>query len=381
MPSANINLLINDTRVNAGVIDLITRLEVRESDGDTTVAALRLKLTQQPTGAFSPVDDDLFVAGSKLAIEVAAPGGLTQRLFEGVVTHLRPHFEQIESNCYLEVLGMDPAVILDASDRTASYPDASDSEAAQEIFDRYQIPAIVEDTAARHKADHQLLVQRASDWAFLKMLAARNGYCCYFEYDPDRAQTVGYFRKPALEEPPQADLTILQKDSNLRWVDLQWVMTGPVRHAGASIDPIRKRIIRSEGQPQIEPLGEDGLDGVIEQGLMDHGAESATALLRYPETTDAAISAQGSAQTDHDRFAIEARGELDPSLYRGMLRSRRGVILKGVGRTLSGIYYVTTVRTALEDGRLTQTFIALRNATGQSGQESFGQVAEEVPPQ
>jgi hypothetical protein len=48
---------------------------------------------------------------------------------------------------------------------------------------------------------------------------------------------------------------------------------------------------------------------------------------------------------------------------------------------MSGLYYVRTVRTAIDEGEITQTFIAERNALGQSGQEEFGRTAEEVPPQ
>ena len=45
------------------------------------------------------------------------------------------------------------------------------------------------------------------------------------------------------------------------------------------------------------------------------------------------------------------------------------------------MYYVQSVRTTLADGALTQSFVAVRNATGQTGAEDFGQSAEEVPPQ
>ena len=78
---------------------------------------------------------------------------------------------------------------------------------------------------------------------------------------------------------------------------------------------------------------------------------------------------------------IELRAELDPSLYRGLLRARRPVLVRGVGRRFSGIYYVQSVRTTLEGATLLQSFVATRNATGQTGQEDFGQSAEEVPAQ
>ena len=127
-------------------------------------------------------------------------------------------------------------------------------------------------------------------------------------------------------------------------------------------------------------LGADDVATAIERGLTDAGATAAAALLGDP-FLDEAIGAEATAATDAARFAIELRAELDPALYRGLLRARRPVLVRGVGRRFSGVFYVESVRTTLENATLTQTFVARRNATGQTGGESFGQTAEEVPPQ
>jgi hypothetical protein len=381
MPAPLIQLLIDGEAAEPRVIDRVRRIEVRESDEDPSVIALRLQLTQQPSGAFFPLDDDVFTAGAQLGLEVASPGGLPQRLFHGIVTHVRPHFETIESNCYLEILGMDSAVLLDAFERTASYPDSSDSDAVTEILSRYDIKAEVEETPERHKTDYQLLVQRSTDWDFLHYLAQRNGYVCYFEYDSQTESVVGHFKRRPLSGEPQADLTILQPNANLKWLDIQWRLTGPTRFAGAAIDPIRKRFVTTEGESVLDALGEDGLGEEIDAALRDAGAEDTVRLLRSPRNTDQGIQAEGTGFTDEARFMIEARGEIDPRLYRGLLRARRTVLVKGAGSRMSGVYYVRTVRTSIDQGDITQTFIAERNALGQSGQEEFGRTAEEVPPQ
>ena len=119
------------------------------------------------------------------------------------------------------------------------------TQAAEEVLGRYGFSYQVEPTPARRRADHQLLMQRGTDWQFLRRLARRNGYCCYFEYNSDQGEVVGYFKPRAIGATPQADLTILREGQNLKWVDLQLVMTGPVRHFGAAIDPILKRIVRA----------------------------------------------------------------------------------------------------------------------------------------
>jgi hypothetical protein len=381
MADVSLNLLINDERVDAELLGQLVRVEIRESDNDPTVAALRFKLAQRQDGEFFPLDDDLFTPAAALAIDIAAPGGLPERLFSGHVSHVRPHFETIEANCYLEVLGMDAAALLDVEDRVFQYPDSTDSEAAQQVFDRYGITAVVTETPARHLEDRQLLMQRESDWRFLKRLARRNGFVCFFEFDGAAGELKGYFGPPKLDADPQADLTILREESNLSWFDVQHSLVGPVRVAGAAIDPIGKRILRSTDEPLLELLGGDDVSAATENGLTERGVEAATALLRDPTPQDAAVTRAGAAASDRARFAVEARGEVDPMLYRGLLRARRPVLVKGVGRQLAGVWYVRAVRTTMHESTLTQTFAFNRNALGPSGGENFGQSAEEVPPQ
>ncbi|AGP41502.1 phage late control D family protein [Sorangium cellulosum] len=379
MPDPRLLVSVEGEPLEHAVLGLLTRIEVRESDADPTVAALRFNCAQSPEGDFSPVDDGIFTPAAKLSVDVEVPGGSTTRMFEGYVTHVRPHFETIESNSYVEVLAMDAAVLLHAEERVQAYPDATDRDAAEQIFQRYNIPFVGEATDARHEESRQLLVQRGTDWEFVQRLARRNGFVCYLDPDPQTGAVTAHFKPRALEDTPQPDLTILREAPNLTWIDLQAVMTGPVRAVGAAIDPIDKRLVRSDGAAKAPPLGEALLGGAVEGGLKQAGATAATALLRDPAPLEAAVAAEGSAATDRALSAVEARGEIDSTLYRGLLRSRRPVLIKGVGRAFAGVYYVRAVRTTIDEGVMRQTFVAERNALGLSGKEDFGQSAEEVP--
>lgn len=381
MPSPSVNVLVAGSPLDPGVLAQMVRAEVRESDCDPTVLALRFRLVQQADGEFSPVDEDLFEPGAVLSFELEPPGGLLQRLFEGPITHIRPHFEGIEANAYVEILAMDAAVLLDASERVAAWPNMTDSDVVAQVLAGYQIPVQAGDTAVRYDEDRQLLVQRGTDWRFLQHLAQRNGARFYFEYDAVREQVVAHFAVPDVGGPPQPDVVILQDDANLTWADLQLVAAGPVTMTAAAYDPIGKQIVRGDGTPSLAVLGGDDAAAAIENGLKAAGATGAAGLVRDPFPLDEAIGAETTAATDAARLVIELRAELDPALYRGLLRARRPVLVRGVGGRFSGIYYVQSVRTTLEGAALTQTFVATRNATGQTGQERFGQSAEEVPPE
>lgn len=381
MPSPRINVLVDGSPVEPAVLAKMTRAEVRESDADPSVLALRFALSRRADGEFAVLDDDVLEPGAQIAFEVEPPGGLTQRLFDGFVTHLRPHFETVETNAYLEVLAMDAAVLLDAEERVAAWPNMTDSDVASEIFDSYGITADVDDTAVLYDEDRQLLMQRATDWRFLQRLARRNGARCYFEFDQDADEVIATFAVPDLTAPPQPDVVILQDGQCLNWADVQLVATGPATVAGAALDPIAKQIVRGDGEPALALLGDDAVGDAIEDGLVAAGATASRRILPDPFPLDEAIGAAASARTDEARLAIELRAELDPSLYRGVIRARRPVLVRGVGRRFSGVFYVESVRTTLDGATLLQTFVARRNATGQTGQESFGQSAEEVPAQ
>ncbi len=63
MPSPRVNILVAGSPLEAAVLAQMTRAEVRESDCDPSVLALRFGLVQRPDGEFGPLDDDLFEPG------------------------------------------------------------------------------------------------------------------------------------------------------------------------------------------------------------------------------------------------------------------------------------------------------------------------------
>jgi phage protein D len=381
MNQARIHIGLDGERLDGDVLSRLSRLELRETDADPTVAVLRFRLAQEPGGEFFPLDHDVFSPGARLTVDLGAPGGLPTRLLDGHVTHQRPHFEGIEANCYLEVVAMDAGALLGLGDRVAAYPDSSDADAARQIFGRHRLASEVTDTQAQHEADGQLLVQRESDWRFLQRLARRNGFRCYLEPHPDTGEVTAHFGPPALAATPQADLTILRAGANLAWLDIQETTAAPTSVSAAAIDPIRKRLVRADAASSQEAMGGELALPAVDSALDTLGIDARTRLLRDAPPLGAALVSEAAARSDDAQLLLEARGELDPALYRGLLRARRPVLLKGVGRRHAGTWYVTAVRSVLDEGALTQTFAAVRNAVAPSGREEFGRDAEEVGPE
>ncbi len=380
MPSPRFSITVDGTRLSAGALGRVLSLEVQEGDDLMGRALIRFRLGQGANGTYAMLDDGPFEPGAAIRITLAAPGGTEQVIFAGFLSHLRPHFEAPEANSHLEVVACDHSMVLAAEDRVASYPDASDSEAAADMLRPYNVTLVSDDTDARLAKDDMLLIQRCDDWTFLRHLAARNGFAAYFEPDPVSGEPACHFHARRLEDPPQADLTILREGANLEWLDIQVAHDRPERRVAAGIDAVAKRIVRADTPPDESVLGEALFATSASGGLTRAGSGGAVALLRGALPRDGAIGAHARGRMARDTMAIEARGALDPALYRGLLRAHRTVLIKGVGARLTGTWYVTEVVTVLSEGRLLQSFAAVTNALGQRGDEAFGQSAEEEAP-
>ena len=378
MASPRIFIQLDREALPARTLQRLTELEMRQGDDAISVLRLRFALAQSGDGRYPLIDEPLLSPGAALQLQMAAPGGADRYVFAGFIAHIRPHFESIEANGYLDVVVYDPAIILDAEDRSASYPDASDADAAREILGRYGIAIDAADTAARHDKDDLLLVQRTTDWRFLLFLARRNGFVCYFAADENTGEPICRFEPLALDDDAQADLTILRDGANLTWVDFNVAYDRPRERHASAIDALAKRYVRTEVENRPASTGGSLFVDESADGLVRAGAQASSAHLRFPFPRDSALTAQGAGASLHDRLAIEVRGELDPSLYRNLLQPHRPVLIKGVGDRLTGAYYVRSVRTTMINGELAQSFVAVSNALERSGAEAFGRSAEEV---
>src|SRR5262249_37327368 len=142
---------------------------------------------------------------------------------------------------------------------------------------------------------------------------------------------------------------------------------------------VQKRLVRGDGDARLAVLGSDSAADAIGTALAGP-AGGGERWLDDPRPKDTALAAQAAGATDAACLAVEMRGAVDPALYRGLLRACRPVLVRGVGARFSGVYWVRSVRTVMDEGSLSQSFVAVRNGFGPTPSDSFGQSAEEVPP-
>jgi phage protein D len=348
----------------------LLELEVEEDHRLAAAFRLRLATYKQDDGLWAYLDDDRLRLWNKLSISVALDDE-EQPLIEGYITQLRPHIDPDEDQSFVEVLGMDATCLMSLEEKIKDWPGKSDSDIAREIFQNYNLLAEVDDTGVVHEEMITTIIQRESDIQFLKRLARRNGFECFVEGDH------GFFRRPVLSAAPLPTLAAhFGDETNL--VSFQ-----------AHADAMRPTNVRMR---QIDPIAKELQDATFESGDQRAlGRDTAADVTAPPSgitprlyvkhavaTSLAEMENFGRAIYDEAEWFVEARGEVDGSLYDAVLRARHLVPIKGVGERFSGVYYVAGVRHLFRDERYTQQFRARRNALSPTGASDFPAIGDSL---
>ena len=234
-------------------------IEMVVEDDHRMAAVFRIKVAirQQDDGHWAFLDDDRIKLWNKVEI-FASTGDQDQTVITGYITHLKPHFEADENNSCLEICGMDPTSLMSIEEKIKDWPNKSDSDVAKEIFANYDLTPQVDETGITHDDTISTIIQRETDIQFLKRLARRNGFECFAR------DTVGYFRKPVLTDPPQPVLAV-HFGSETNVVSFQ-----------GTINALRPTVVEMH---QIDTVGKQLQDSTADTGsLRQLGRDSASSL-------------------------------------------------------------------------------------------------------
>ncbi len=202
MADASLLVEIAGEAVPADELDDLDVL-VEEATAEADAATVTARLRPGDDGEWRSAIDRLAAPRTPLAIEVGL-GGARYR-FDGLSAEAAWSIDP-ERRSRLTVKALDRTLELDLEEKVVAWPGTSDSGVAQAIFSAHGLRAEVEDTPAGPDPDVHVLVQRGSDWAFLRSLAARWGYAVYLEADGEAV--VGHFHPLDPLAEPQGELAL-----------------------------------------------------------------------------------------------------------------------------------------------------------------------------
>src|SRR5262245_4502146 len=325
---------------------------------------LRVSAGVRPDGAgWTVLDEDLFPRLANVQLKTRV-GNATETLINAYAIETSVNFSTQPGQTMVTVVAMDPSVLMNLEEKIRPWPDMSDSDIASTIFGENGFSANVQETQpARPDTEHRV-TQRGTDIQFLQQLAKRNGYECYVETTAS-GELVGHFHSPQVDLKPQGVLTVnMGQETNVSAFLVRYDMLRPatVKVKGLEIDSLAEQPAESAQQSG----GELGSGATVP-------ADRPRVVLLNPNGLAKSGELQTAAQAFVDRsgWAIWADGELNTSTYGAILRAKRPVMVRGVGRTFSGTYYVERVLHTFTSAGHTQRFTIRRNALGLTGQENF----------
>jgi phage protein D len=344
-------LLIGEGKKKAEVPGALMDLEVEEHHELASVFRIRLAIVREADGRWNFLDEETAAPWAQIAINMRVKGK-EQELIAGYITQVRVHFDPAEGNSYLELVGMDSSCVMNVEEVIKDWPEMRDSAIAEAIFRKYALDARVEDTGVDHPETGSTIIQRETDIQFLKRLARRNGCECVINGKS------AVFAKPDLKQSALPELAAhFGEETSLTSFDASVNALRPTAVAMQHLDTASKQVETSEIEASaIEKLGEDGPPSLA-------NARPRTYVRHQVVTGSQEARQLTEAIADEASWFVEARGEVDAALYGDLLRARRRVPIKGVGKMLSGMYYVTSVRHVYSADRYVQHFTARRNAT------------------
>lgn len=366
-------LFLDGTEVRDEVYRDLNAVEIAEFASEPSSFAISLALVHKPDGNYHVLDDegdDAFSPWRRLTIQ-AGFGDAAEVLIDGYIGGVTPQFGRDDAESALLIWGHDAAYAMDQEEKIVAWGDRKYSDIAAEIFTNHGLEPDVADTQLVHATDEHLMLQRGSDWGYLKQLAERVGFEVYVR----GAQ--GCFRPPNLTATPQADLALrFGVASNLIWFRPQMSSDLPTQVSIARADPISKRVQRAtvEESPQ-HPLGGDSTTR-FRHGRSAPGAPRLI-VRHHPVGSQQEMEALATGVRRRTDWSVTGEGELDGRRYGRALRPRETVLLKGVGRTFSGAYYVNEVLHHFTRTDYRQRFKVQRNAVSVVGNESFTDPREE----
>jgi len=367
MPAVAYQLLINGSPAPPQVMAAIQQIEVEDHADLADMMRLRLAFAIAEDGSrWTLVDENLFTRLAELRLSITV-GDTTETLITAHVIRTSADFSNLPGESSLDVLAMDPTVLMNLEEKVRDWPDMSDSEIANVILSdaAYGLEPVVEETSLhRMLADHQV-IQRGTDIQFLRRLARRNGFECYVEVNPSSGDPEGHFHSPDPGQTPQGVLSVnLGESTNVNSFSASYDMIRP-----ATVETVGLEI---EGQSDQEAsVSESRLTQLGDDPAVP--AEHTRTVLLTQTGLDKTSELQAAAQAlvDDLAWAIRAEGELNTVVYGDVLRAKRPVQVRGAGLQFSGTYYVERVLHTFNGEGYTQRFTLRRNALGIPQTETF----------
>jgi hypothetical protein len=348
------------------VLDALSEAEVKLEDVGTSGFQLTFSIDKQ-----SPLQILFLLTGGMpllfmRVVLVATVNGVANVLIDGVVTnnHIAPGDKG--SNSTLTITGKDLTALMDQSDWSGfPFPALPPEGRVALLLAKYAlfgvVPMVIPSILMCLQLPiEQIPAQQGTDLAYIRLLAEQVGYVFYIDPGPAPGTSRAYWGPQVKVGMPQPSLntdmdaytnveslnfTFDQEKNRMPVVYAYDEETGagiPIPIPGISplnpplglIPPLPTNLI----PPDLKPFRDDVAKMPLPQAIM-----------------------VGMAAAAQNVEAVTCEGSLDVARYRGVLKPRGLVGVRGAGPAFDGLYYVKSVTHKIKRGEYKQSFTLTRN--------------------
>jgi len=342
------------------VMNAFRTLEVTNSvDAPGDGFRMSFAIGKNKQGEYSLLQSGLLNVETRVVIGLRI-GAKLELLIDGVIDDHQVSSAPQPGASTLTVSGKDVSEQLNLEEKDQDYGRQSDSTIVNQILQDYIQKKIVHylDIKATKEVPNdteKLPWQNETDLEFIQRLAHRNGFVFYFE-PVTMSFNKAYWGPENREGPRQAPLSYdLGPSTNVLELNLTNDSLAAIGTSGSFVDPIAKSSVRIPNLPslRIPPLTSSTASARRLQRLR------CTANRKPDEAATASIAAISTASEP-----VKLTGKLDTVRYGSVLRPRRTVGVRGIGRSYNGDYFVRSVTHDIKPGHYVQSFELSRDGTG-----------------
>ncbi len=306
-----------------------------------------------PAGYFDPVTTRIII--------IATVNGFPNVLMDGLVTNqeLSPSNEAGKST--LTITGEDLSVAMDLIQKIIPYPALPVVAKINIALAPYAalgitpivIPPII--TVTKNPVREGWNTQKMTDRQYIKSQAQTIGYVFFVQPGPLPGQSIAYFGPDVNLPIPQPALSInFDAFSNVETLSFSLNGLAKSIRVYTIMDPATGKIPIPIPVPNISPFKPPlGLKPNVPARL-EYASASA-------QLTPAEAAQEIVGFLINSSPATSASGSLDVMRYKGILRSRMLVGVRGAGITYDGLYYVDSVTHNIKHGEYKQNFTLSRD--------------------
>ncbi len=349
------------------VLEALTDVEVTHSDRERS--GFRLSFAVGRSGPIDILDYDMVLnpllqVNSRVVL-TAIFDIVPRVIMDGIVTRrdLVPGDRPGEGR--LVLTGEDVSIAMDRSVVLAEHPAQDETIIAMKIAATYaqygMIPMVIPPIAIDPPIPIDRTPQQtATDWQYVRDMAARFGYVAYVDAGPAPLVNTFYWGPPVVPGLPQPALNV-----NLGpLTNVSGISFGDNGLANRMVETTVKDRLTGQDMPVIAVLPTRPPLGAVPASATRMGTARTTSM----ETSglnvmQAFARAQGLVDAASDDI-FTVSGTLDSTKYNDVLKARAPVHLRGAGFSFDGAYLVRSVTHNITRGGYTQDFTLSRAELG-----------------